>query len=149
MKITSVRSLLSFSALFLAITILAGNAFPQFSQVDPAFQPVPSKAPVAPPAGSSKGQLLQPDGRPTKDVAKTNSRLINGLSVTSFDATGTYVAEVTPGSAERFNKPGFRMRAAVIQTAGGPYFIKLIGPLKSVTRWDKEYEAFLQSLQYK
>ena len=95
------------------------------------------------------GQFTQPDGRPTKDVATTTSRLINGLSVTLFDTSGTYVAEVTPGSSERFNKPGFRMRAAVIQTAGGPYFIKLVGPLKTVTRWDKEYEDFLQSLQYK
>ena len=95
------------------------------------------------------GQLSQPDGRQTKDIATTTSRLINGLSVTLFDATGTYVAEVTPGSSERFNKPGFRMRAAVVQTAGGPYFIKLVGPRKSVTRWDKEYEAFLQSLHYK
>lgn len=95
------------------------------------------------------GQLSQPDGRQTKDVATTTKRLINGLSVTLFDATGTYVAEVTPGSSERFNKPGFRMRAAVVQTPGGPYFIKLVGPLKSVTRWDKEYETFLQSLQYK
>ena len=95
------------------------------------------------------GQLSQPDGRQTKDVATTSSRLINGLSVTLFDAAGTYVAEVAPGSPERFNKPGFRMRAAVIQTAGGPYFIKLVGPLKTVTRWDKEFEAFLQSVQYK
>lgn len=95
------------------------------------------------------GQLSQPDGRQTKDVAKTTSRLINGLSITEFDATGTYIAEVTPGSTERFNKPGFRMRAAVVQTSGGPYFIKFVGPAKSVTRWDKEYEAFLQSLQYK
>jgi hypothetical protein len=95
------------------------------------------------------GQLEQPDGRKTKDIAKTTNRLINGLSFTLFDATGTYVAEVTPGSAERFNKPGFRMRAAVIQTPGGPYFIKLIGPAASVTRWDNEYEAFLQTIHYK
>jgi hypothetical protein len=95
------------------------------------------------------GQLSQPDGRQTKDVATTSGRLINGLSVTLFDATGTYVAEVTPGSPERFNKPGFRMRAAVIQTGGGPYFIKFVGPLKSVTRWDKEFETFLQTIRYK
>ena len=95
------------------------------------------------------GQISQPDGRQTKDVATTSSRLINGLSVTLFDARGTYVAEVTPGSPERFNKPGYRMRAAVIQTKGGPYFIKLVGPLKTIARWDKEYEAFLQTLQYK
>jgi hypothetical protein len=95
------------------------------------------------------GQLTQPDGRKTKDVATTSSRLINGLSITTFDATGTYVAEVTPGSAERFNKPGFRMRAAVIQTPGGPYFIKLVGPAKTIARWEKEYEGFLQTIQYK
>jgi uncharacterized delta-60 repeat protein len=63
MKITSLKSSLSVSALFLAIGILAANAFPQFSQVDPTFQAVPSKAPVAPPTGSSKGQILQPDGK--------------------------------------------------------------------------------------
>jgi hypothetical protein len=95
------------------------------------------------------GQLEQPDGRKTRDVATTTSRLINGLSFTLFDATGTYVAEVTPGSPEHFNKAGFRMRAAVIQTPGGPYFIKLVGPAGSVTRWDKEYDAFLQTIQYK
>ena len=95
------------------------------------------------------GQLTQPDGRRTKDVAQTSSRLINGLSVTLFDATGTYVAEVTPGSTERLNKPDFRLRAAVIQTPGGPYFIKVVGPTRSVTRWDREYESFLQTIQYK
>jgi hypothetical protein len=95
------------------------------------------------------GQLTQPDGRPTKDVATTLARQINGLSVTQFDASGTYVAEVTPGSPERFNKPGFRMRAAVIQTQGGPYFIKLVGPAKTIAKWDKDFEAFLQTLRFK
>jgi hypothetical protein len=33
------------------------------------------------------GQLEQPDGRKTRDVATTTSRLINGLSFTLFDAT--------------------------------------------------------------
>ncbi len=95
------------------------------------------------------GQIAQPDGRQTKNVATALSRLINGLSVTLVDARGTYVAEVTPGSPERFNKPGYRMRAAVIQTTGGPYFIKLMGPLNTIARWDKEYEVFLQTLNYK
>ncbi len=95
------------------------------------------------------GQIAQADGRQTKDVATTSGRRINGLSVTVFDARGTYVAEVTPGSPERFHKPDYRMRAAVIQTTGGPYFIKLVGPIKTVARWDKDYESFLQTLNYK
>ena len=92
-------------------------------------------------------QLSQPDGRQTKDVAATTSRLINGLSVTMFDATGTYVAEVTPGSPDRFNKPGFRLRAAVVETPEGPYFIKLIGPAATVAKWDQTFIAFLKSVR--
>jgi hypothetical protein len=61
--------------------------------------------------------------------------------------SGTYVAEVTPGSSERFNKPGFRLRAAVIETKEGPYFVKLTGPEKTVARWDESFMTFLKSLR--
>src|SRR5262249_43452353 len=76
------------------------------------------------------GQLSQPDGRASKDVAKTSSLTSHGLKITMVDVTGTYVAEVSPGSTEHFNKPGFRQRAGYIDTPGGPYFVKLIGPEK-------------------
>lgn len=95
------------------------------------------------------GHIDQPDGKSTKDVAKVTKRLINGLSVSEFDASGTYVAEVTPGSTERYNKAGFRLRAAVIETSKGPYFLRVVGPAKTVARWEKEIEAFFQSLSFK
>src|SRR4029453_17660735 len=63
------------------------------------------------------GQMSQPDGKPSMDVAKTGALVTkSGLKVTTVDVTGTYVAEVSPGAPERFNKPGFRLRAAVIET---------------------------------
>src|SRR5436190_11665660 len=55
------------------------------------------------------------------------SAVVNGLTLTSLDVSGTYVAEMNPGSTERRNKPAFRMRATVVETAKGPYFIKLTG----------------------
>ena len=70
----------------------------------------------------------------------------SGVKMTLVDVPGTYIAEVTPGSTERFNKPGFRLRAAVIETAGGPYFVKLTGPAKTVEKWDASYRAFLKSI---
>ena len=92
------------------------------------------------------GQMTQPDGRPSKDVAKTTTfKTKSGLNVTLLDVSGTYVAEVQPGSAERFNKPGFRLRAAVIETPDGPYFVKLTGPAATVARWDEPFLAFLRS----
>jgi hypothetical protein len=67
--------------------------------------------------------------------------------VTLVDLTGTYVAEVSPGSTQRFNKPGFRLRAAVVTTTEGPYFIKHVGPAKTVAKWEEAFAAFVKSLR--
>ena len=93
------------------------------------------------------GQMMQPDGRPSKDVAKASSMKSNELTLSLIDLPGTYVAERTPGSAERHNKPGFRLRAAVIEGKGGPYYVKLVGPAATVARWDASVQAFLKSLR--
>jgi hypothetical protein len=93
------------------------------------------------------GQMTQPDGRASKDVARTTKLSPRGLPITLVDLTGTYVAEVSPGSSERFNKPGFRLRAAVVETKEGPYFVKLTGPEKTVGRWDEAFMSFLKSLR--
>jgi hypothetical protein len=94
------------------------------------------------------GQMAQPDGRASKGVARTTSlKSRSGLAITQIDVTGTYVAEVTPGSAERHHKPGYRLRAAVIESRDGPYFMKLTGPERTVGRWDDSVNAFLNSLR--
>jgi hypothetical protein len=95
------------------------------------------------------GQMQQPDGRPTEKVAVREARTINGLKVSTLDVSGTYVAEVRPGSSERHNSPGFRMRTAVVETPRGPYFVKLVGPGATVAKWNNAYNEFLASLRYK
>ena len=94
------------------------------------------------------GQMQQPDGRPSSAVAKRQSRTVNGLNVTLVDVPGTYVAEMTPGSTARHNSANFHLRAAVIETANGPYFIKLTGPAKTVAASEKQFEAFLTSVKF-
>jgi len=92
------------------------------------------------------GQMTQPDGRPSSAVAKTTTfTTTSGLKVSLIDVPGTYVAEMSPGSADHFNKPGFRLRAAVIETTEGPYFVKLTGPAPTVAKWDKEFVGFVKS----
>jgi hypothetical protein len=94
------------------------------------------------------GQMQQPDGRASKEAARRSERRVNGLQVTEIDLTGTYVAEVRPGSTERHNKPGFRMRAAVVTTPKGPYFVKAVGPAKTMGRWNQAIDAFVASLRF-
>jgi hypothetical protein len=77
-----------------------------------------------------------------------SSTTVNGLKVTTIDVAGTYIAEVKPGSAERHNKPGFAMRAAVVETPKGPYFVKLTGPAGTVQRASAAFDQFLQSVRF-
>ncbi len=77
------------------------------------------------------GQMEQPDGG-AEGKARRDAQTVNGLKVTMVDVSGTYIAEMRPGAAEHFNKPGFRLRAAVVETPRGPYYIKMTGPAK---RW--------------
>jgi hypothetical protein len=93
------------------------------------------------------GQMTQPDGKASKDVAKTSTMTSRGMTITLVDVPGTYVAEMTPGATERFNKPNFRLRAAVVETPAGPYFIKVVGPAKTMAQWDASVTAFVRSVR--
>ncbi len=94
------------------------------------------------------GQMQQPDGRATSEVAAREAKTINGLKVALLDVSGTYVAEVRPGATEKHNSPGFRMRTAVVDTPRGPYFLKLVGPAATVETWNASFNDFLASLTF-
>jgi hypothetical protein len=94
------------------------------------------------------GQMQQPDGKATSDVARRETKTINGLEVSLLDVSGTYVAEMRPGATEKHNSPGFRMRTAVITTPKGPYFLKFVGPATTVEAWKTGFDQFLNSLKF-
>ena len=94
-------------------------------------------------------QMQQPDGSSSKDKAKTETTTVNGLKVTTVDVGGTYTAEMAPGSGSFHNDTNYRLRAAVVETPKGYYFIKLAGPSKTVARWDQSYTDYLKSFEFK
>ena len=91
------------------------------------------------------GQMKQAEG----NSAKQESLEVNGLKVTTVDVAGTYVAETAPGSGTFHNNPGYRLRAAVVETPNGPYFVKLVGPEKTVTRWNESFLSYVKSFEFK
>jgi len=94
------------------------------------------------------GQMQQPDGGASKDKARRDAQTINGLKVTTVDVSGTYVAEMRPGAAEHFDKPGYRLRAAVVETPRGAYYIKMTGPAKTMAAADADWKKFLSTLRF-
>src|SRR5678816_185369 len=81
------------------------------------------------------GQMKQADGNAARD-AKEEHFETNGLKVTTVDVSGTYVAETAPGSGTFHNNAGYRLRAAVVETANGSYYVKLVGPEKTIAQWN-------------
>jgi hypothetical protein len=94
-------------------------------------------------------QIQQADGSSSKDKSKTESLTVNGLKITTVDVTGRYTAEMAPGSGKFYDNASYRLRAAVIETAKGNYFLKLVGPAKTIGRWEQSFTDYLKSLEFK
>lgn len=92
------------------------------------------------------GQFLRDDGRESKDVAVRKEDEISGMAVHTIDIAGRYVAAVRPGSPQKHDKPDHRMLGSIIITPEGKYFLKLLGPNRTVETHRDRYEGFLNSL---
>ena len=94
-------------------------------------------------------QMKQADGSASKEKTKEETFEANGLKVATVDISGTYMAETAPGSGTLLNKPGYRLRAAVVETPKGSYFVKLVGPEKTVAHWNDSFLSYLRSFEFK
>lgn len=93
------------------------------------------------------GQFKQPDGRSSADVAEVKHATVNGLKQTTVALTGTFLFKENMMSQNATEKPNFKMLAAVIETGGGPWFVKCVGPEKTVTKWQSSFNDFLATFR--
>jgi hypothetical protein len=95
------------------------------------------------------GQMEQPDGSSSKSKARTENTTVNKMPVTLLDVTGTYTESMMGGGTGQ-QIPGLaRMRAAVIETPRGAYYVKLVGPERTVNEWDASFMEFIKSAELK
>jgi hypothetical protein len=94
-------------------------------------------------------QVKQPDGSPSKDKAKIETLTINGMPVTTLDLLGNYSGGMSADSTPQDSKSIYRMRGAIIDTPKGSYFAKLTGPEKTVNHWDRTFNDYLHSFEFK
>ena len=94
-------------------------------------------------------QIQQADQTSSKDKARTETMTVNGLKITTVDVSGTYTAEMAPGTGNQRNDANYRLRAAIVETPKGNYFLKLVGPAKTVGHWEQAYSDYLKSFEFK
>ena len=76
------------------------------------------------------GQMKQADGGSSKDSRQGNRFDVNGLKIATDRRRRNIRCGNSAGSGKFENKPGFRLRAAVVETPNGSYFVKLVRPGK-------------------
>lgn len=95
------------------------------------------------------GQFTAADGSPaTCDGAKKALQEYSGVQVHLLDISGSYNAEDMSNQGTTIKGENWRLLAAVMKSNPGPYFIRLLGPQKTVERYQADFDKFLsQSLQ--
>jgi hypothetical protein len=91
------------------------------------------------------GQFSAPDGSAVEgDISK---RTVGTLTVTTVDVSGTYSSSNMGPMAAIAREPmtDTRMIGAVIEAEQGAWFVKLVGPERTVTHWEQGFETFLDS----
>ena len=94
-------------------------------------------------------QVKQPDGSASNDKAKIAKQNVNGLPVTTLDLLGNYSGGMSADSAPQDSKSIYRLRGAIIETPKGSYFAKLTGPEKTVAHWDRAFNDYIHSFEFK
>lgn len=91
-------------------------------------------------------QFEQPDGKASSEVAKVRERTVAGMKVTQVSLTGTFIDRpMMMSSSTVTRRPGFAMRAAIIEGPHGPYFVKFLGPEATVSKWADSFNRFIES----
>jgi hypothetical protein len=93
------------------------------------------------------GQLVQADGRNSRDVARVETRRIGELNVTTVHVSGRYTADPMPGMAPTKIQGEATMLAAIVEGEGGPWYFKALGATPTIERWEASFEAMLESLR--
>lgn len=95
-----------------------------------------------------QNQFSGPKGEPGPDVAKTDTAMVGLLTIVTTDITGTQLASSTM-TGEGKDKPNYRMIASVIKTQSGNWFIKAVGPVKTMTENAGKYRDLLRRIRVK
>ncbi len=94
-----------------------------------------------------QGQFKDGDGNPPKIMSKTVKG--KNTEVTRVETAGHYKPGAIPGMAPEPERENARMLVAVVATGGVSYYLKMVGPDKTMTALKPTFDALIASLEVK
>jgi hypothetical protein len=96
-----------------------------------------------------KGQFVPPEGKSIDEVAKVEKLKVGKAELTYLDIQGTYLYKNPPfdPNAKTERKSNYRRLGVYFACEGGPYFITLTGPAKTVEQQKKSFDEWLKNFK--
>jgi hypothetical protein len=96
-----------------------------------------------------KGMFIPPEGKTIDDAAKVAHFKTAGEDTTYADIQGTYKFKARPfdPNAKEELKPDHRMLGVIFGSPKGPYYIRFVGPAKTVSQHKVAFDDWLKSFK--
>jgi len=96
-----------------------------------------------------KGMFIPPEGKTIDEATKVSRFKTSGEDMTYADIQGTYKFKARPfdPNAKEELKPDYRMLGVIFGSPKGPYYIRFVGPAKTVNQHKLAFDYWLKSFK--
>lgn len=96
-----------------------------------------------------KSMFIPPAGSTINDVTKIEKMKVSEVPVVYVDLHGTYVfpASRFDPNPETRRRPNYRMLGVIFQTKDGLYFLRLLGPARTVEYYKRGFDSFVKGFK--
>jgi len=91
------------------------------------------------------GQFSNPDGSAVSDAKQTSSK-VSGMDITRLEVAGQYAGGMSPTGQQQPGQANQRLIAAIVNSQGGPYYFKFLGPSTTVTENAAAFDGLISSI---
>lgn len=91
------------------------------------------------------GQFEKPDGSPVTDSVQSKSK-VAGMDVVRVEVAGQFSGRMAPSGVPQPTEDDQRLIAAIVNSEGGPYYFKLLGPNASIAENGAVFDALIASV---
>jgi hypothetical protein len=91
------------------------------------------------------GQFSNPDGSAVSG-AKQSSSKVSGMDITRLEVAGQYAGGMNPAGQQQPEQANQRLIAAIVNSQGGPYYFKFLGPSATVTENAAAFDGLISSM---
>jgi hypothetical protein len=94
-----------------------------------------------------ENQFKDKDGKPAKASVKTQKG--QNIDVTSVEISGHFFPPAFPGQPKQADKPNYRLLGAIALSEDIGYYLRLVGPEKTVAAAKPDFEKLIASITIK